>query len=195
MQHTIQAGKYFLLGVAIILGVIILDQYTKWLVMETLLRLNGQETGFLDWLTTQKKVEFFINEREPFKTLTLMPFLSFVMVWNQGISFGIFNSNSQGAPLLLIGMSLIISAMLVIWLALDHRKTVAISLGLIIGGALANVVDRVRFNAVADFIDVHVQSYHWPAFNVADSCIVLGAGILMLTSLLDKERPNERKTG
>ena len=195
MQHTIQAGKYFLLGVAIILGVIILDQYTKWLVMETLLRLNGQETGFLDWLTTQKKVEFFINEREPFKTLTLMPFLSFVMVWNQGISFGIFNSNSQGAPLLLIGMSLIISAMLVIWLALDHRKTVAISLGLIIGGALANVVDRVRFNAVADFIDVHVQSYHWPAFNVADSCIVLGAGILMLTSLWDKESVNKRKTG
>ena len=74
-----------------------------------------------------------------------------------------------------------------IWLALSLQKTVSLALSLIIGGALGNVLDRVRFDAVQDFIDVHLGQHHWPAFNVADSFIVIGAGILMLVSLLSKE--------
>ncbi len=189
MHNFSHAGKYFLPGLAIIFGVILIDQYTKWLVIETTLRLHGPDSaGFIDWLTTQKKIEFFFNEREHFKYIVLTPFLSFVMVWNQGISFGLFDSNSSHLSMIFIAVSLVISSMMVIWLALNTKKPVAIALGLIIGGALANVMDRVRFDAVVDFIDFHLQDYHWPAFNVADSCIVIGAGILMIRTFLDKEK-------
>jgi signal peptidase II len=182
------AGKYFLLGLTIICGVIFIDQYSKWLVIETVLRQSGPVSGgFMDWFTTRREISFFVDEREHFRTLALVPWLSFVMVWNQGISFGMLDTNSPLMPLVFITLSLLISAAMVIWLALNARKAVAIALGLIIGGALANVMDRVRFNAVADFIDVHAGAWHWPAFNVADSCIVIGAGILMFRSFLGKE--------
>jgi signal peptidase II len=188
MQGFSHAGKYFLLGLAIICGVILVDQYTKWLVIEIVLRDGGPASaGFIDWFTTQKKIEFFINERENFRDLALTPFLRFTMVWNQGISFGLMDTNAAWAPLMFIALSLMISAGMVIWLALSTKKITAAALGMIIGGALANVMDRVRFNAVADFIDAHIGEHHWPAFNVADSCIVIGAGILMVRSFLDKE--------
>ena len=96
-------------------------------------------------------------------------------------------------PLVFIALSLAISLGMFFWLAVNTQKVVSIALGLIIGGALGNVIDRVRFNAVADFIDFHYQAYHYPAFNVADSCIVVGAGILMLSSLLIKEGTKRKK--
>lgn len=189
MPRRRAAGRYFLLGLLIVCGAILVDQYTKWLVMEAVLRVNGPEqAGFMDWFTTRKKIEFFINEREPFKTVVLSPFLSVVMVWNQGVSFGLLDTNSPHMPLVLIAVSSLISLLMLIWLSLTPHRSVAVALGLITGGALANVMDRVRFNAVADFIDAHVGDYHWPAFNVADSCIVIGAAILMLGVFFDKQR-------
>ena len=194
MEQRVQIGKYFLPALGIICLVIFVDQYTKWLVIETMLRLNGPaSTGFVDWLTTMKKIEFFVNERENFKSIALSPFLNFVMVWNQGISFGIMDSNSSHMPLVFITLSLVISMMMVLWLVLNTQKAVAAALSLIIGGALGNVVDRVRFGAVVDFIDAHYQEHHWPAFNVADSCIVAGAGILMLISLFGKESAKRKE--
>jgi signal peptidase II len=83
--------------------------------------------------------------------------------------------------------------MMTIWLALNARFWVSFGLSLIIGGALGNVIDRVRFHAVADFIDAHYQQHHWPAFNVADSCIVAGAGILMLSSFFGNESTKRNK--
>ncbi|MCK5518833.1 MAG: signal peptidase II, partial [Alphaproteobacteria bacterium] len=84
-------------------------------------------------------------------------------------------------------LSLMISILMILWLALTNRKIVAFPLSLIIGGALANVIDRVRFGAVIDFIDFHNGKYHWPAFNAADSFIVLGAMILMCVTLFGKK--------
>lgn len=188
MHYHFHVGKYFLLGAILICAVIFIDQYTKWLVTETMLRMGGPESsGFFDWFTTRKEIGFFVDEREKFKTVLLLPFLNFVMVWNQGISFGLLDTNSPNMTLVFIGLSMLISSAMIIWLALNTKKMVAVALGLIIGGALANVIDRVRFNAVADFIDVHIGEHHWPAFNVADSCIVIGATILMLRSVLGKE--------
>jgi len=188
MHYHFHAGKYFLLGTAIIFAVIFIDQYTKWLVTETMLRMGGPESSsFFNWFTTRKEIGIFVDEREQFKSTALFPFLNFVMVWNQGISFGLLDTNSPNMSLVFITLSMLISSAMIIWLALNSKRMVAIALGLIIGGALANVIDRVRFNAVADFIDVHVGEHHWPAFNVADSCIVIGAIILMLRSFLGKE--------
>ena len=194
MDNSFHSVKYFLLALAIICGVIFIDQYTKWLVMETMLRPNGPiNTGFISWLVSLKKIGFFINEREHFSSLSLAPFLNLVMVWNQGISFGMLDNNSPQMALVFIALSLIISLMMTLWLVLNTQKKIAVALSLIIGGALGNVIDRVRFDAVADFIDFHFQQYHWPAFNVADSCIVTGAAILMLSSLLSKESTKRKK--
>lgn len=187
MQSSFKIGKYFLPGLLMVFLVMFIDQYSKWLVIETVLRQHGPASAsFADWLTKVDKVQFFVNEREQFKFLNLSPFLNFVMVWNQGISFGMLDNYSPGIALLFICVSTLISIGMLIWLAFSRSRAVALALSLIVGGALGNVVDRVRFNAVADFIDVHLGEHHWPAFNVADSCIVLGAAILMLHSLFTK---------
>ncbi len=192
MEINFHSGKYFLLGLTVILLVVFADQYTKWLVMESLLRPNGPvNAGFIDWFTSLKKIGFFVDEREHFKSITLSPFLNLVMVWNQGISFGIGDSHSPHMPLVFIALSLVISMGMIFWLALNTQKIIGIALGLIIGGAIGNVLDRVRFDAVADFIDVHYQQYHWPAFNVADSCIVAGAGIIILVTSFPFSRSKE----
>ena len=187
MEQNFRCGRYFLPGLAIICSVILLDQYTKWLVIDALRAPAALHPGFFDWLTSFNKVSYLLHEREVFGRTVLTPFLNFVIVWNQGISFGIMDNQSPHMVHVFIALSLIISLGLMIWLALSTQRTVAIALGLIIGGALGNVADRIRFDAVEDFIDFHFQQYHWPAFNVADSCIVIGAGILMLVSLLGKE--------
>jgi signal peptidase II len=195
MQHYPIVGKYFLIGLAVVGGIIFADQYTKWLVVDRILSADGHiSSGFFDWFTTQKKIEFFIDERENFKTVMLAPFLNFMMVWNQGISFGMLDTNSPNMPLVFIAISIIVSLLLAIWLALATQKTVAFSLSLIIGGALANVFDRIRFGAVADFIDVHAGAYHWPAFNLADSCIVLGAGIMISGTFIGDRGKNDKTT-
>ncbi len=182
-------GRFFLLGLFLIVAIVVADQYTKWLVMETMLRVNGEAPDFARWFMTENKIPFFIHEREHFNSVTLLPFLNFVMVWNQGISFGLFDTNDPRMPMLFIGISLLISIPMLIWLALSRRPPLSIGLSLIIGGAIGNVIDRVRFGAVADFIDLHINNqYHWPAFNLADSCIVIGALLLIIDSFLNKNK-------
>jgi signal peptidase II len=100
-----------------------------------------------------------------------------------------FNTDSTYGPLLLTGLAIVIVIALCIWLWRADTKGVACALGLVIGGAVGNVIDRVRFGAVVDFLDVHAFGYHWPAFNVADSAICVGAAILILESLF---RPSEK---
>lgn len=182
MEQKFRGGRYFLPGLVIICGVILLDQYTKWLVIDALYPSAAAHPGFLQWLTSLNKA---IHEHDAFGHKTLSPFLSFVMVWNKGISFGIMEGLHMAQ--VFIVLSLAIALVLLLWLARSTQKAVAFALSLIIGGALGNVADRVRFDAVEDFIDFHLEQHHWPAFNIADSCIVIGAGLLMLISLLGKE--------
>ena len=192
MQPRSIVGKYFLPGVILICCIVLADQVTKWWVIGMLRLHPVSGGGFPSWFLTQKKIEFFINEREAFKTVALTPFLNFVMVWNQGISFGMFDTNFPNISLLFIALSMIVSLLLLIWLATATQKILALPLGMIIGGALANVLDRVRFGAVADFIDVHAGPYHWPAFNLADSSIALGAGVLILGTFIGDRGKNEK---
>lgn len=172
-------GKFFLFGIVMIAGLIFADQYSKWLVMETMLRASGDARSFTDWFITLQPISFFLDQREAYNTVTLTSFLNFVMVWNTGVSFGLFNSDSDMVKFFLIGVALLISMLLLIWLSVSQRGLAASAIVLIVSGAIGNVIDRVRFGAVADFIDLHVAGIHWPAFNVADSGIVLG-GLLMI---------------
>jgi len=115
--------------------------------------------------------------------IEVVSFFNLVLTWNRGVSFGMFGGLGGWGPWLLVGFSLVISAVLARWMMKAETRSGVISLGLIIGGALGNVVDRLRFGAVVDFLDLHVLGYHWPAFNVADSAITVGAIVLILESL------------
>jgi len=115
-------------------------------------------------------------------------FFNLVLVWNRGVSFGMLDSAGAGVPWLLSGLALAVVVGLLYWLARAEHRLTAIGLGLVIGGALGNVIDRIRFGAVVDFLDFHAFGWHWPAFNVADASIVVGAGLLLVDGLLASRR-------
>lgn len=109
----------------------------------------------------------------------ILPFLNFVMAWNRGISYGLFQAETALGKGLLAGFALIVVAVLVLWLARVQLRLMAIAIGLIIGGALGNVYDRLKFGAVADFFSLHANGYYWYIFNIADIWIAVGV-ILMI---------------
>jgi signal peptidase II len=111
------------------------------------------------------------------------PFFDLVLVWNRGVSFGMLTGGGGVPPWALVALAGAIGLFLLAWLWRETRAPARLALWLVIAGAVGNVVDRLRFGAVVDFLDFHVNGYHWPAFNVADSAIVVGAGLLLLDSL------------
>lgn len=120
----------------------------------------------------------------------LLPFLNLTHVWNRGVSFGLFN-NEHSVAWLLIALSLAITGFFLRWLCKVDYKPLALAIGSVIGGALGNVIDRIRFDAVVDFIDFHIGNWHYPAFNVADSAIVLGIAYIVLDSLFFEPKRNK----
>ena len=114
-------------------------------------------------------------------------FLNLVPVWNSGVSFGLFG-NSDTSRWILIGLALAIVVGLLIWLVRAANGRVVFSLALVVGGALGNIVDRVVYGAVIDFVDIHAFGFHWPAFNLADSTIVLGTAMLLYDGLFGHRR-------
>jgi signal peptidase II len=125
----------------------------------------------------------------PAHALELTGYFTLVPVWNRGVSFGILAAHEGATAWLLGGVALVVAAGLVGWLSRVERALLALSLGLVIGGALGNVIDRGRFGAVFDFLDFHLAGWHWPAFNLADSAITVGVGLLLLDGLRGNRRP------
>ena len=117
------------------------------------------------------------------RAIEVLPFFNLVTVWNYGISFGLFNTGSAGGSVIFVGLALAIVVALLIWLRSVTAPLIAVALGLVIGGAIGNVIDRLRFGAVFDFLDFHVAGWHWPAFNVADSAICVGVFLLCIDAL------------
>ena len=124
----------------------------------------------------------------PFQGVSVTPFLNLVVVLNTGISFGFFASESELTRYLLVALALIVSIILMRWLASSTNRFVCAALGMIIGGAFGNVIDRLVHKAVVDFLDFHLYGWHWPAFNVADSAITIGVALFVLASLLERYR-------
>lgn len=141
-------------GVLVALITIALDQLQKWHMLEVVR----------------------IAERPP---IEVTPFFNLVMVWNTGISFGLFSGHDGAGALFLIALALVIVTVMAVWLWRSADRLLGVAIGLVIGGALGNVIDRVRFGAVADFFDLHFYGYHWPAFNIADSAIFIGVALLL----------------
>lgn len=157
------------------------DQVSKWYVMEHVLRPHaegeaaGQPPDILTWYQSEPRT---LAPTE----LAVIPHFNFVSVWNKGISFGMFNQQSDFGPVILIVLALIISLFFIAWLFYSPDGMQEIGILLVIGGALGNVIDRARYGAVFDFLDFHAFDYHWPAFNIADSGIVVGVAVLILHS-------------
>ncbi|MFZ4761667.1 MAG: signal peptidase II [Alphaproteobacteria bacterium] len=116
------------------------------------------------------------------RIIDLFPSFSLVMVWNRGVSFGLFNhqENQEINRWVLSLVGVVMVGVIVFWLKQVQTKWPAIAGGLIIGGALGNVLDRLIHGAVADFFDFYIGTWHWPAFNIADACITVGVAIILL---------------
>lgn len=123
---------------------------------------------------------------QPPSVIEVTPFFNIVLAWNRGVSFGMFNQQSEYGPFLLTGLAVAIIIGLTVWLWRATTRASVLALGMIIGGAAGNVADRVQYGAVVDFLDFHVAGYHWPAFNIADSAVCVGAVILVLESLFTR---------
>lgn len=122
--------------------------------------------------------------------MVLLPILSILPGWNEGTAFGL----GQGtAPLLLVTLALAISAWLAVLLIKTPSTLEAVGLGAAIGGALANVADRIRLGAVRDFIDVHWEALHWPTFNAADMFVVGGLLLFVLADFLRQQKRREAR--
>jgi signal peptidase II len=133
-----------------------------------------------------------LSLREP---LVLAPFLDLIVVWNRGISYGLFQQHTELGRWALVVLSIAAAVGLSMWLRRAPSRFLAASLGLIIGGAVGNVIDRVAYGAVFDFIHFHVGNFSWYVFNIADAAIVAGvAGLLYDSFVLDRRRVGEAKT-
>ncbi|MDJ0893927.1 MAG: signal peptidase II [Alphaproteobacteria bacterium] len=122
---------------------------------------------------------------QPPRTIELTSFFNLVMVWNRGISFGLLTGEAAYMPWLLSGLAFAVSLVLLVMLWRVRTLSSVIALASIIGGAIGNVFDRLRFGAVADFFDFHVSGYHWPAFNLADAAITCGVILLLWDGLFE----------
>jgi len=143
-------------------GIVIADQLVKWIILG----------------------HFAPGERRE-----VTAFFNLVLVFNRGAAFS-FLAEAGGwqSPLLTafaLAAAAVVSAFIV---KSPERKSLCLGLALILGGALGNVIDRLRFGHVVDFVDLHAFGWHWPAFNVADSAITIGAALLVFEGLLHRER-------
>ena len=156
-----------LIGLIIAAVVAISDQISKYLVLDYV-------------LGTHRYIRVFSG-------------FNIVNAWNTGVSFSMFSSNGNIGTIALTVMALIIVAMLLWWLKKEKSPLLQTALGFIIGGALGNIIDRIRVGAVFDFLDFYISDYHWPAFNLADSMICIGAAIIVIDSVfINKQGVNKK---
>lgn len=142
---------------ALVIG---LDQLTKWLIVTVVM--------------------------QPPRVIPLAPFFNLVLARNRGISFGMLHMDNEWGPWLLSALALAIVVWLFLWQRRAGSRWIAAAVGLITGGAVGNVVDRIVQQGVTDFLDFHWGTAHWPAFNLADSAITVGVALLLAEALFIK---------
>jgi signal peptidase II len=120
----------------------------------------------------------------------LTPFLKLVLTCNSGVSFGLFNRTGISAVVFAVAAAAAI-VLLLVWLSRARSGFLAMAIGLVIGGAAGNAVDRLRFGGVIDFLYFHAGAWYWPAFNVADSAICLGVAAILIDGLWLHRAPTQ----
>ena len=154
-----------MLGLAIALAVIVLDQAAKAWVLS------------------------FFAGHDGVPVATVTSFFNLVLTGNRGVSFGLFNNNAAMNTAVFTVLAAVIVIALLLWLRRAQTPLIRLALGLIIGGAIGNMIDRLYRGAVVDFLDFHLGDWHWFAFNVADAAICLGVAALLLDGLLARREP------
>ncbi len=145
------------IGLAVAVLAALVDQLAKWAIV-TVVRPQGH--------------------------VEVLPILDFVLTWNRGVSFGVGNNQGPYNALLFTLLSAVICAVLITWMAKAGSRVALLGLGLVVGGAVGNAVDRLHYGAVVDFLYVHVGRFDWwPAMNLADWSISVGAALLVFDSL------------
>ncbi|WP_349370515.1 signal peptidase II [Salinarimonas sp.] len=156
------------LAIALVLAIFVLDQATKlWFLHGYDLRIH--------------------------QPLTLAPFAELVVVWNRGISYGLFQQETELGRWILVVGSVVASLALGVWMLRTNVRFLALSLALIVGGALGNAVDRTVYGAVFDFVHLYWGRFSWYVFNVADAAIVAGVVGLLYDSLVLEPRRARRR--
>ena len=128
----------------------------------------------------------------PAARIQVLPIFDLVMVWNRGVSYGLFQAGSFAGMAMLTIFSLIAVVALSFWLIKAERSILGVGLGLVIGGALGNVIDRILYGAVADFFHFYAFGHDWYVFNVADAAITVGVVVLLLDAVI---RPESKSVG
>jgi signal peptidase II len=164
----------FRLGLLVALAALVLDQVVK------LAFLYGA-----GWIETLGPLGNGIR-------VEILPFFDVVMVWNKGISYGLLQAESDFHRWVLVAFALGVTGFLIWWLRGIQDLRLAQAVGLIIGGALGNVIDRILYGAVADFFLLHAFGYEWYVFNIADTAVVLGVVVMGLDLLISEWRSRTR---
>ena len=150
--------RYFSIGLYMAALVALMDQFSKkWLLNEVMV---------------------------PPHTVPVTSFFNLVLSWNKGVTFGLFNHNRPWMSYVFIAVAIVILSLLLRWLARATSLPLALGLGLVMGGAVGNIIDRLQYGAVIDFLDFYGNGYHWYTFNLADSAIVCGVGLLMIENMV-----------
>jgi signal peptidase II len=140
--------------------------------------------ALLDQLSKLAVLGFFAAHAPEYRLIKITPFFDLVLTYNHGMSFGLFDHGSEFNTALFSAVAAAIIAVLLWWLRRVGHPLLAVAIGLIIGGAVGNVVDRLRLGGVVDFLYFHAGPWYWPAFNLADTAICLGVAAMLLEGLL-----------
>ena len=159
------------LGLPVAAGILVADQVSKWWILEV---ARLPEVGHIPLLAAG-----------PFG-------LDLTMVWNRGVTFGMLASDGPWGHIVLALLAAAIAVFLVVWMARAENRLTAIALGAVVGGAIGNVIDRLRFGAVVDFVDAHGWGLHWYVFNVADAAIVCGV-VALVADALFRPKPGPKE--
>ena len=130
-----------------------------------------------------------LGAMQPPRLIPVTPFFNLTLGFNEGASFGMLGGLMQGRPRAMIALTGLITVLIGVWALRAKTRSGRVGLSLIFGGALGNIVDRIRQGAVADFLDFYWKDWHWPTFNMADVTIFIGAMLIMSATL-----PLRRKT-
>ncbi|HZU91205.1 MAG TPA: signal peptidase II [Stellaceae bacterium] len=140
--------------------------------------------ALLDQLSKLAVLGFFAAHAAGYRLVEITSFFDLVLTYNHGMSFGLFDHGSAINAVLFSAVAAAIVAILIWWLRRAAHPLLAVAIGLIIGGALGNVIDRLRLGGVVDFLYFHAGPWYWPAFNLADTAICLGVAAMLLDGLL-----------
>ncbi|QDH16753.1 signal peptidase II [Swingsia samuiensis] len=169
MSRSVGQKRRVILGLSLLILVLVLDQISK------------------NWIL----YSYHLPERG---SVQILPFLNFTMVWNHAVTFGMFGGLGAKGPWVFCIISLLAVLVLIWVIARTPRTLIAASAGAIAGGAIGNVIDRLRYGAVVDFLHAHAFGWSWYVFNVADSGIVCGVAVWMIDSLLAERQARHETT-